>query len=146
MITRRRFCSTAAAASALARIPQAFAQTFPSRPVRLIVPYAAGGGTDALARVVAQALGEKLGQSIVIENVTGGGGNLATQTVAAAPADGYTILMANQGPMAVNPHIFKNLKIDPLTAFDPITLIAAFMPLAACAVLRYGAGERPPQR
>jgi tripartite-type tricarboxylate transporter receptor subunit TctC len=130
MITRRRFSSVVLAAPSLALaarslVAPAFGQAFPSRPIRLVVPYAAGGGTDALARVVAQQMGEKLGQSIVIENVTGGGGNLATQTVATAPADGYTILMANQGPMAVNPHIFRNLKVDPLTAFDPITLIAA---------------------
>jgi tripartite-type tricarboxylate transporter receptor subunit TctC len=93
--------------------------------MRLIVPYAAGGGTDALARVVGQAMGEKLGQSIVIENLTGAGGNIATQAAASAAPDGYTLLMANQGPMAVNPHIFKNLKVDPLTAFDPVTLIAS---------------------
>jgi tripartite-type tricarboxylate transporter receptor subunit TctC len=70
-------------------------------------------------------MSEKLGQSIVIENVVGAGGNLATQAAAKSTPDGYTILMANQGPMAVNPHIFKNLTVDPLTAFDPVTLIAA---------------------
>ncbi|MBI5114512.1 MAG: tripartite tricarboxylate transporter substrate binding protein [Rhodovulum sp.] len=101
------------------------AQAFPSRPIRLVVPYAAGGGTDALARVVAQAMSERAGWSVVVENITGAGGNLATMNVAAAPADGYTMLQANQGPMAVNPHIFKTMKVNPLTAFDPVTLIAA---------------------
>ncbi len=125
MITRRRFCSAVIAAPMLVAAGRAEAQSYPARPLRLIVPYAAGGGTDALARVVAQAMGEKLGQSVVIENLTGAGGNLATQTAASAAPDGYTILMANQGPMAVNPHIFKNLKVDPLTAFEPVTLIAA---------------------
>src|SRR5262245_63075577 len=89
----------------------AFAQTFPSRPIKLILPYAAGGGTDAIARVVAQAMGEKLGQSLVIENISTGGGNVATSTAAAAAADGYTMLMANQGPIAVNPHIMKTVTV-----------------------------------
>jgi tripartite-type tricarboxylate transporter receptor subunit TctC len=120
---RRRFCAGLLALSLVPR--SAAAQTFPTRPIKLIVPYAAGGGTDALARVVAHAMSEKLGQSIVIENVVGAGGNLATQAAAKSTPDGYTILMANQGPMAVNPHIFKNLTVDPLTAFDPVTLIAA---------------------
>lgn len=123
MLTRRSLCLALAAVPALGT--GARAQSFPARPVRLIVPYAAGGGTDALARVVAQAMNERLGQAIVIENLVGAGGNIATQTAASAPPDGYTILMANQGPMAVNPHIFKNLRIDPLAAFDPVTLIAA---------------------
>ncbi|KFC72234.1 putative exported protein [Bosea sp. LC85] len=93
--------------------------------MRLLVPYAAGGGTDAIARLVAQGVGEKLGQSLVVENNGSAGGNLITAQAASAPADGYTVLMANQGPMVVNPHLFKNVKVDPLTAFDPITLISA---------------------
>lgn len=93
--------------------------------MKLLVPYAAGGGTDAIARLVAQGVGERLGQSLVVENNGSGGGNLATAQAAAAPADGYTVLMANQGPMVVNPHLFKNVKVDPLTAFDPLTLISA---------------------
>jgi tripartite-type tricarboxylate transporter receptor subunit TctC len=103
----------------------AMAETYPTKPIRLLVPYAAGGGTDAIARVVAQGMTEKLGQQVVVENNGTAGGNLATQQVAKSDPDGYTMLMANQGPMVVNPHLFKNVKIDPLTAFDPITLIAA---------------------
>jgi tripartite-type tricarboxylate transporter receptor subunit TctC len=99
--------------------------SFPTRPMRLVVPYAAGGGTDAIARLVAQGVGEKLGQSLVVENNGSAGGNIATQQAAQADPDGYTVLMANQGPMVVNPHLFKNVKIDPLTAFDPLTLITA---------------------
>ncbi|MTW16245.1 tripartite tricarboxylate transporter substrate binding protein [Rhodoplanes serenus] len=126
MLDRRRFCAGLAAAAPLIAAPGVLrAQAFPSRPIRLVVPYAAGGGTDALARVVAQAMGERAGWSVVVENITGAGGNLATLNVAAAPADGYTMLQANQGPMAVNPHIFKTMKVNPLTAFDPVTLIAA---------------------
>lgn len=125
MITRRLLCASVLAASAIASSSPLLAQDYPSRPVKLIVPYAAGGGTDAIARLVAQTAGEKLGQTIVIENVATAGGNVATQTAAKAAPDGYTILMANQGPMAVNPHMFKSLKVDTLTAFTPITLIAA---------------------
>ncbi|RXT27738.1 Tat pathway signal protein [Bosea sp. Tri-39] len=116
---------TAAAASAC--LPEfAHAQAaFPDRPMKLLVPYAAGGGTDAIARLVAQGVGERLGQSLVVENNGSAGGNLATAQAAAASPDGYTVLMANQGPMVVNPHLFKNVRVDPLTAFDPLTLISA---------------------
>jgi tripartite-type tricarboxylate transporter receptor subunit TctC len=98
---------------------------YPSRPIRLLVPYAAGGGTDAIARLVAQGAGEKIGQSIIVENNGSAGGNVITAQAAQAAPDGYTVLMANQGPMVVNPHLFKNVKVDPLTAFDPVTLITA---------------------
>jgi tripartite-type tricarboxylate transporter receptor subunit TctC len=102
----------------------ALAQSFPVRPIKLILPYAAGGGTDAIARVVAQAMSEKLGQALVIENISTGGGNVATATAAAAAPDGYTMLMANQGPIAVNPHIMKTVTVDTLTAFDAVTQVA----------------------
>lgn len=125
MITRRHLCTGLVGAPLIATIRPAGAQGFPARPVRLVVPYSAGGGTDALARVVAHAMGAKLGQQLVVENISGAGGNIATQTVASAPPDGYTMLMANQGPIAVNPHLFKNLKVDPLQAFSAVTLIAA---------------------
>ena len=120
MLTRRHFT----ASLVLSLAAPAFAQTFPSRPIKLILPYAAGGGTDAIARVVAQAMGEKLGQSLVIENISTGGGNVATATAAAAAPDGYTMLMANQGPIAVNPHIMKTVTVDTLTAFDAVTQVA----------------------
>lgn len=122
-INRRQF--SAALAAALVLPQRGWAQTFPTRPIRLVVPYAAGGGTDAIARIMAQKVGERLGQTIVVENIGTAGGNVATSTVASAAPDGYTMLMANQGPMAVNPHLFKSLKIDTLTAFDPITLVAS---------------------
>ena len=102
----------------------ALAQEYPNKTIRLIVPYAAGGGTDAIARVVAQGLTDKFGQQMIVENNGTAGGNLATQQASKADPDGYTVLLANQGPMVVNPHLFKNVKIDPLTAFDAITLIA----------------------
>ena len=126
MLNRRLFCALALVSSTLLSAPAAFAQSddYPIRPVKLIVPYAAGGGTDAIARLVANGVGEKLGQSMVVENNGSAGGNVASQQAANADPDGYTVLMANQGPMVVNPHLFKNMKLDPLTAFDPVTLIA----------------------
>jgi tripartite-type tricarboxylate transporter receptor subunit TctC len=123
MISRRILI--AAVAATLASPMGAIAQTYPERPVRLLVPYAAGGGTDAIARLVAQSGGERLGQTMVVENNGTAGGNVASQQAAAAPADGYTVLMANQGPMVINPHLFRNLRVNPLTAFDPVTLITA---------------------
>jgi tripartite-type tricarboxylate transporter receptor subunit TctC len=133
MSTRRRLLMTTAAAFAAGLIATsgllgasvANAQTYPDHPIRLMVPYAAGGGTDAVARVIAQGVTTALGQQVVVENNGTAGGNLATQQAAKADPDGYTVLMANPGPMTVNPHLFKNVKIDPLTAFDPITQIAA---------------------
>jgi tripartite-type tricarboxylate transporter receptor subunit TctC len=124
MLTRRSACAGLISSTALLASRPSWSQAYPSRPIRLVLPYAAGGGTDAIARVVAQSMSEKLG-SVIVENIVGAGGNNATTQVAAAASDGLTVLMANQGPMVVNPHLFKNLKVDPLTAFDPVTLIAA---------------------
>jgi tripartite-type tricarboxylate transporter receptor subunit TctC len=132
MLTRRNLLASTAAAFAAGLITvsaglvphPANAQAYPERPIRLMVPYAAGGGTDAVARAIAQGMVEPLGQQIVVENNGTAGGNVATRQAAGADPDGYTVLMANQGPMTVNPHLFKNVKIDPLTAFDPVTLVA----------------------
>ena len=126
MLSKRALlASVLAAAAGAGLVPfAAAADSYPDRPVTLVVPYAAGGGTDAIARVIAQGMTEQLGQQIVVENNGTAGGNVATAKAAKAEPDGYTLLMANQGPMTVNPHLFKNVKIDPLTAFDPVTLIA----------------------
>ena len=91
---RRKFLRLAASAGALSVLPGiALAQRYPARPVRLVVGYAAGGAADTLARIVGQALSESLGQTFVVENRTGAGGNIATETVLRAPADGYTMLV-----------------------------------------------------
>jgi tripartite-type tricarboxylate transporter receptor subunit TctC len=130
MFDRRRVAALAAAIGFAWAPMSALAQAdFPNRPLKLLVPYAAGGGTDAIARLVAQAVSERLGQTLVVENNGTAGGNVASQQAAASAPDGYTILMANQGPMVVNPHLFKNMKLDPLTAFEPVTLITS-APLA----------------
>jgi tripartite-type tricarboxylate transporter receptor subunit TctC len=125
MLSKRMLLASALGAFAVGLTPwTAMADTFPGRPITLVVPYAAGGGTDAVARVIAQGVTDQVGQQVVVENNGTAGGNVATAAAAKAAPDGYTVLMANPGPMTVNPHLFKNVKIDPLTAFDPVTLIA----------------------
>lgn len=124
MFDRRQFMVGAAAITAIGS-PVAMAQEkYPTRPVNFVLPYAAGGGTDAIARTFADKLGQKLGGSVVVDNRPGAGGNIATDAVSAAAADGYTLLMGNQGPMVVNIHMFKRMKNDPAKSLDPICLIA----------------------
>ena len=120
-LTRRRTLGFMAAAAALLASPWAHAQDYPARPVKLMVPFAAGGGSDIVARTVAHKLAEALGQPVVVENTPGAGGNIGTDQVAKATPDGYTILMGVVGPVAVNPSLFGNLPYDPLRDFAPIT-------------------------
>ena len=102
----------------------AFAEAWPQRPVRLIVPYAAGGGTDIVARVLAQRLSEVLGQPFVVENRTGASGMIGAEMVAKSDADGYTFLVASPAEIALNQHLFATIAYDPLRDFAPITLLA----------------------
>ena len=102
----------------------AAAQNYPTRPVTIIVPYAAGGGTDLLARMVAQKLEQRLGKSFVVENRPGGGTVIAALAVAKAPADGYTLLMGTSTPLAINATLHKRLPYDPVTDFVPLSLVA----------------------
>ena len=116
MPTGRRSLVRAAAAIAVALSTTlaAWAQErYPSRAITLVLPYAAGGGTDAVARVFARALEQRLDGIVVVENRPGAGGNLATDAVANAAPDGYTLLIGNQGPMVVNPHLYQNMRSDP---------------------------------
>ena len=99
-------------------------QTWPSRPVTIILPFAPGGGTDLLARALAQDLGERFGQQFVVDNRAGAGGNVGAAAVAKAAPDGYTILFGTPGPLANNKLMYKNLPFDPEQAFAPIVLIA----------------------
>jgi tripartite-type tricarboxylate transporter receptor subunit TctC len=103
----------------------ASAQDYPSKPVRIVVPYAAGGGTDALARYLARGLERRLGQPFVIENRPGQGTAIGAAYVARAAPDGYTLLAATSSTLAINPGVYKKLSYDPLTDFSPISLIAA---------------------
>jgi tripartite-type tricarboxylate transporter receptor subunit TctC len=100
------------------------AQAFPAKPLRLVIPYPAGGGTDIMMRPFAQHLAERLGQSVVIDNRGGGGGAIGMEAVARAAPDGYTIVIALTAQLAVNPALYKNLSYDPVRDFAPITLFA----------------------
>src|SRR5512134_1715197 len=95
------------------------AADFPVRPIRFIVPNAAGGSTDLVARTVAQKLGESLGQQIVVDNRPGSGGIVGTELVAKATGDGYTLLMGTIGNLAISPHLYRKLAYDPIREFAP---------------------------
>lgn len=101
----------------------ACAQAFPNRPVRVIVAFPAGGGTDIVARVVGQKLGELWGQQVIVENRAGASGVIGTEIAARAAPDGYTLFMATLGNLAINQHLFPKMAVDPLTAFAPITQV-----------------------
>ncbi|OZI60777.1 tripartite tricarboxylate transporter substrate binding protein [Bordetella genomosp. 11] len=109
---------------ALAFSACAAAAGYPDKPIRLIVPYAAGGSTDSTARLVAKGLTERLGQPVIVENRAGAGGMIGQDLVAKAPTDGYTLLFSAAGPLVVTPHAYAKVPYDPVQAFTPITLVA----------------------
>jgi len=102
----------------------AFGQTYPNRPVRMIVPFAPGGASDFVARIIGPKLGELLGASIVIDNKPGASGNIGMDAAAKAPPDGYTIYLGNIGTIAINPAIFPNLSVNPQKDFIAVTEVA----------------------
>jgi len=115
-----------AASLTAACVGAAHAQAFPTKPIRMVVGFAPGGSTDKLARVLAQAMTEVLGQSVIVENRPGAAGNLAAEVVATAPADGYSIFMATLSSQAINPYLYANLRFHPIKSFEPITLVAKY--------------------
>ncbi|MDE2626298.1 MAG: tripartite tricarboxylate transporter substrate binding protein [Burkholderiales bacterium] len=102
----------------------ASAQSWPSRPIRLVVPFPPGTSPDFIARLIADPLGHALGQSVVVDNRPGAGGNIGTGMVAKAPADGYTLLFTIQGPLVTAPLLIKDLSYDPVRELAPVTLVA----------------------
>jgi tripartite-type tricarboxylate transporter receptor subunit TctC len=103
----------------------AFAEgAFPSRPIRIVVPFVAGGASDILARVVGQALGEELGQPVVIDNKPGAGGNIGSDYVAKSAPDGYTLVLASVGTHAINSSLYRKMPYDPVKDFTPVALFA----------------------
>lgn len=102
----------------------AWAQAYPSKPIRLISPYPPGGGTDATARIIAQALGDQMGQQVVVDSRGGASGRIGTEIAAKSPADGYTLVLGNVAPLAILPAAVPKLPYDPIKGFNPISLIA----------------------
>ena len=113
------FFAFAFAASALAQA------SFPSKPVTMVVGFEPGGGTDTVARIVAKTMSENIGQQVVVENRAGAGGNIAVDYVAKSAPDGYTVVLANVGALAVNPHLLK-VPYDPLRDLTPLTMAVVF--------------------
>src|SRR5437764_5697374 len=100
------------------------AQSYPSKPIRIIVPYPAGGTSDILARTIGQRLSESLGQPVVVDNKPGANGNLGADLVAKAPPDGYTLLLGDIGALAISPSVYPTLPFDPVRDFAPVTMVA----------------------
>jgi len=122
----KRTITTLLAAAALAATGALAQSSFPSRTVTLTVGFAPGGGTDTAARIVAQKLAQNIGQSVVVENRAGAGGNIAAQHIATAPPDGYTISLSSVGPLTVSPSLYKSLPYDPKRDIAPLTMGVVF--------------------
>jgi len=113
-----------AVAIASAAATSASADVFPSKPVSMVVQFSAGGGTDNIARLIAPAMSQSLGQPVVIENKPGAGGNIGTELVARAKPDGHTILLGNVSPHVINPHTYPAMAVDPMKELTPVGLIS----------------------
>lgn len=120
--SRRRFISIGAATGLMGAAPWAFAQEgYPKQPIRIIVPFAAGSGTDAVARITGQMLGEALKGSVIVDNKAGANGMIAAEFVAKAPPDGYTLFMTTNTTHSANPSLMKSLPYDPIKDFAPVS-------------------------
>lgn len=120
----------------LAALGQSAAAQYPEKPIRLVVPYTAGGGTDNIARLLGEKLGTRLGQPVVIDNKGGANGAIGSDAVAKSAPDGYTLLLAGLGPLAVNPNLFQRMPYEPTKAFAPIVKVSS-----AAMVLVTGPGK-----
>lgn len=123
-----QYVSTATTVSAIGMSAPAYAQAFPSRPIRIVCPYPAGATTDAVSRLMANALQTESGSTVLVDNRAGAGGNIGTESVARGEADGHTVLLGALGPMAANPALYPRLNFDPAKDFTPLAL-AASVPL-----------------
>lgn len=113
-----------AAFACLLAAAAAQAQNYPTRPVRMVVPFGPGGASDFVARIIAPKLGQELGQQIVIDNRSGAAGNIGVEVAARASADGYTVLLGNVGTMAINPNVFPKFPVRPLRDFTGISMVS----------------------
>src|SRR5499426_97213 len=132
--------------------PSALAQPYPSKPIRIVLPYVAGGNADITARTIAQKLADPLGVSVLVENRPGANGGIGTDAVAKAPPDGYTLLHTASGPIVVNPVLYSKVSYDPVKDFAPIIQVHTFMyvlvvesasPIKSVADLTAAAKARP---
>ena len=123
-ISRRTFTTLTAVCAAAPICGPAFGQAYPARPVRLVVPFAPGGGTDVIARTVAQHLSRALGSNVVVENRAGAGGTIGSDLAAKAAPDGYTLLMATNATLALAPGLYPKLGYDPVRDFVPVAMVA----------------------
>ncbi len=117
---RRHFLQATLMGVALSFVGSAMAQNYPSKPIRLVVPFTPGGVTDTSGRLIAEQLSKRLGQQVIVDNKPGASGNIGTQQVATAEADGYTLLLGFDGTMVINPHVFPKTGFDTLKDFAPI--------------------------
>jgi tripartite-type tricarboxylate transporter receptor subunit TctC len=122
---RRAALSLAAALATLAPQAGAAAEAYPAKPIRFVVAFPPGGGTDIIARSIAQKLSDRLAQQVVVDNRPGAGGNIGTDIVAKAAPDGYTMLMGSAGPLAINASLFASMPFDPVRDLAPVTLAAS---------------------
>ncbi len=137
----RTTLAAALAASLALTAPAAHAQqNYPARPIRLVVPYPPGGNVDITARIVGPVLGEIVGQSIIVDNRSGAGGNVGAGLVAKSAPDGYTLLMGSSAPLAINPIVIKDTPYDPLKAFAPVSRVHV-VPLVVLAGPKSGIGS-----
>ena len=119
-IFRRQWLQAAFLGASLTLMGSAIAQSYPSKPIRLVVPFTPGGVTDTSGRLIAEQLSKRLGQQVIVDNKPGASGNIGTQQVAAAEGDGYTLLLGFDGTLVINPHVFPKTGFDTLKDFAPI--------------------------
>lgn len=120
----RRKLALLMAAACMAPMSTVHAQAYPEKPIRLVVPWPAGGGADAVGRAVAQALTVELGKSVYVENIAGAGGNIGTQQFIRSAPDGYTLLLATSSTNVANPYLYKKVGFDPIKDFTPVASVA----------------------
>ncbi len=125
MTGRRAALSLAATLAISTPHAAAAADAYPARPIRFVVAFPPGGGTDIIARSIAQKLAERLAQQVVVDNRPGAGGNIGTDIVAKSAPDGYTLLMGSAGPLAINASLFDKMPFDPIRDLAPVTLAAS---------------------
>ena len=138
-ISRRALLTTLAATPLVSLLPRSAFAAYPDKPIRMIVPFAAGGNADLVGRLMAEGMSPTLGQTIVVENRAGAGGSLGAGQVATAPPDGYTLLIGSNGPLTVNPFVQAKLTYDPIKDFVAVGL--ANLAPHAIVLHEFGAGQ-----